>query len=355
MIIKRIYIYKKPISIRRNFIFNMLIPKNLHFIWIGIKIPEKYLNHIVSFICTNTDYKIYLWTDKMTNIYPQIDRRTDLRYFFKVNHNRISISLTQNLIKEIETKFIETKILNKFYFYRECIGIYKNLAAAADILRLYILYLFGGIYLDVDLSLKTPILIDCKFGQVECKHGFLYASNSNISYQCHPEFKGIMLMGNNDMLGCVPFNSIVRVMIENCLDRYIEYDNLTWQTRRQPETEFTKLKNKYILKISKLNNINIEGKIQTEVIQNKIKQFEKIIDELENSKLRIEGRFNQTLYCSGPTLICHYLMAILLPKGELYLQKYSNLVQELKFPSNFINLKCDFNWKIPDHLVSQYL
>ncbi|ECZ0740335.1 hypothetical protein F7414_22520 [Salmonella enterica] len=38
-------------------------------------------------------------------------------------------------------------------FLRECEGSYRNYAAASDILRLFVLHEYGGLYLDVDVTL----------------------------------------------------------------------------------------------------------------------------------------------------------------------------------------------------------
>ena len=43
-----------------------IVPQLIHFIWIGDVIPEKYILNIQSF-SMNTDYQIYLWTDKNTS------------------------------------------------------------------------------------------------------------------------------------------------------------------------------------------------------------------------------------------------------------------------------------------------
>ena len=47
---------------------NYLLPDNLHFIWIGSKIPRKYVNNIQTYRDKNKKYDIYLWLDNHTRI-----------------------------------------------------------------------------------------------------------------------------------------------------------------------------------------------------------------------------------------------------------------------------------------------
>lgn len=98
---------------------SVTLPKKIHFIWIGNKIPEKYISNIKSYVNHNKKYEIILWTDD----------------------EKLSID-------GIKTKIIDTKNL---YFHQE-----KNYAAKADILRYEIIYNYGGIYCDIDSICTKP-------------------------------------------------------------------------------------------------------------------------------------------------------------------------------------------------------
>ena len=108
---------------------NYNIPNNLHFIWIGSQIPDKYLNNIKTYIDNNPTYNIYLWTDK-------------------TNPENINKFNSKIICKNVDN---DIKIINK-QIYDE-ITIW---AGKADILRYEIIYSYGGIYLDVDSISKKP-------------------------------------------------------------------------------------------------------------------------------------------------------------------------------------------------------
>jgi hypothetical protein len=92
--------------------------------------------------------------------------------------------------------------------WREMIGLYSNKAAAADILRLYILYTAGGIYMDIDIRAACTF---SGFGQLTCKHGVLYRSKKINSKK---------LGGNNDIIATVQYSSLIKEMILTSLRRY---------------------------------------------------------------------------------------------------------------------------------------
>lgn len=100
------------------------VPKILHFIWIGSMIPNKYIDNLNTYIENNDSYEIYLWID--------------INYDFKIPG-----------VKIININSID--IINKHE-----LNILDNYGAKADILRLEILYKYGGIYSDIDSkSLKS--------------------------------------------------------------------------------------------------------------------------------------------------------------------------------------------------------
>lgn len=109
-------------------------PTRIHFIWIGSKIPDKYISNITTYIKNNPNYDIWLWHDKNTVI----------------NDERIvKMPFHLHNIKElIESE--ELKFKNVYGFDNM-----KNWAGKADILRYEIVYNFGGMYIDVDsISVK---------------------------------------------------------------------------------------------------------------------------------------------------------------------------------------------------------
>jgi len=101
-----------------------MIPKLFHFIWLGSDLPELTKNYINSFERHNPDYSIHIWNEKNTKE-----------------------------ILEIHPQLLELYNKSKLFCQK------------ADILRLIILYEFGGFYIDADVDcLKSfDTLLDNKF------------------------------------------------------------------------------------------------------------------------------------------------------------------------------------------------
>jgi len=108
---------------------NELIPKVIHFIWIGSPLPYKYVVNMQTFVATNkkNGYSFKLWVDHET---PPIQ---DI------------------IIQDIRTDFPAEKFINK-----EIYDIETNWSSKADILKYEIIYQEGGICSDVDaISVKA--------------------------------------------------------------------------------------------------------------------------------------------------------------------------------------------------------
>lgn len=99
--------------------------KNIHFIWIGSSIPEKYVDNILKCKELNPDYKIYVWLDKQA---PE--------------------KLLNNVTCQDLTKFKS--------MHEEILNTISSNAGKADILRYEIVYRYGGIYSDVDVIFVKP-------------------------------------------------------------------------------------------------------------------------------------------------------------------------------------------------------
>ncbi|MFC1842072.1 glycosyltransferase family 32 protein [Candidatus Dependentiae bacterium] len=130
------------------------IPKIIHQIWLGSKLPEKYKVLQDTVIKYHPDWKYKLWTDE-------------------------------------EVKKI--KLYNQEFFDKS-----KNYAEKSDILRYEILYQFGGLYVDTDIECFKPFDIlneNYKFycGVRPLDHGYLSVQNCLIaSVPDHPILKHII-------------------------------------------------------------------------------------------------------------------------------------------------------------------
>ena len=87
---------------------NKLVPKIIHFIWIGSIIPNKYIDNLNSYVVNNPHYTINLWVDR--------------NYEFHIKGVKIINIDSIDIINNHELNLVE------------------NYGAKADILRLEILY-----------------------------------------------------------------------------------------------------------------------------------------------------------------------------------------------------------------------
>lgn len=112
------------------------IPKLVHFIWIGSPIPEKYVLGILKLRAHNPGYRFVLWTDS--------------RSVFDHADHAFAVHLA-NFQTVVEVHHSLPRLRNRDLFDAE-----TNMGAKADILRYELVYLFGGIYLDVDHDSLGP-------------------------------------------------------------------------------------------------------------------------------------------------------------------------------------------------------
>jgi len=148
-------------SSRKN--TSKIIPKIVHQIWLGSSTPFK-LHQMYMDTCQklykDNNWEYLIWTDK--------------------DINRRNFPKTYDYIKEVIAIGKEMGSLNKKY------------AQIADLMRLEILYNYGGMYLDTTVECVNPILLDnndkfvvsneCKLNGFKCKsEDGLYVSNSFIA------------------------------------------------------------------------------------------------------------------------------------------------------------------------------
>jgi len=131
-----------------------LIEKNIHFIWVRKPIPEKYIDNIKTWLSICNDYKIYLWVD---------DFNKDLK------------------IDNVIVKNIDELPLRNLEYYRFTENSMKYIGAwQSDILRLEVVYNYGGIYIDTDtICLKE---LDDNFKKSFVLYNTSYKNSTNAFY-----------------------------------------------------------------------------------------------------------------------------------------------------------------------------
>ena len=109
------------------------VPKKIHFILIDSELPPQYVRNIQSYSAHNPDYQIFLW----------INSRNSQHVTKEMLESKGIGGITVGHINSLS-------LINKDLILSEV-----NSAAVADMLRYEILYLVGGVYVDIDsISLR---------------------------------------------------------------------------------------------------------------------------------------------------------------------------------------------------------
>ncbi|MDC9589092.1 glycosyltransferase [Xenorhabdus sp. XENO-10] len=177
----------------------MHIPKKIHYFWAGSNIPEKDLRNIIEIKSKNPGFEVNIWGENDSN---SLIINTLRKIKFKYQGNELDIGeIPINFnYKNVESAFrflsqqanhLEYSILNcisrlkerkntiRYGSYVDLMNylhhIYRlntkginhhNYACSSDIARLVILYMEGGIYLDVDVELSDIDIKNTQKGKI---------------------------------------------------------------------------------------------------------------------------------------------------------------------------------------------
>ncbi|WP_305425534.1 TcdA/TcdB catalytic glycosyltransferase domain-containing protein [Photobacterium leiognathi] len=170
------------------------VNKKIHFIWLG-EPTQSQIKYIKIWHRANTDYNVFFWYDSSIFLCQEINtlfkgvtpeehiKKRNLLYnkikddnvkiddfFLSLNHKKKEaldkIKESYQVISELKKyctikdvrESIMTEIISSPYYFE--VKFRGNLAAASDILRLIILFKYGGFYIDVD---TLPIKIKSRF------------------------------------------------------------------------------------------------------------------------------------------------------------------------------------------------
>ena len=122
------------------------IPKIIHFIWIGKIIPQKYVNTVIKCKEINESYQVILWVD---------DSSINVELTVLLTTSRIEV---RNIYYDINdgTMDIQSQVINN-------INSFENYGFKADIIRLYCVYRYGGIYSDIDTIWIKPLDVNFNY------------------------------------------------------------------------------------------------------------------------------------------------------------------------------------------------
>jgi mannosyltransferase OCH1-like enzyme len=197
----------------------MSMPKKIHYFWVGNEISKESIHNITAIKAKNPGFEINLWTDRklidkgINNLlFNHMTKEEEEENDTESNKTKIGKSAydvgslfglesylnIRNIDEAFEffiTEERESSFLKNEY-NRNVYGNYHNYALASDISRLVILYMEGGIYLDIDVKIKRPPFItdkdeffskEAKFSTIDSSDGIAFGDVSGTEWH-HDEF-----------------------------------------------------------------------------------------------------------------------------------------------------------------------
>jgi hypothetical protein len=179
-----------------------LIPKIIHFIWLGSPIPEKYLINIGTIAALNPDYQINIWLDDQSRASEGslLGSRYQFRHVDQIRNHAVTPEGARNIYK--------LTVSNA--------GYKPNFAAASDLLRILILLAEGGVYLDTDTYIEM-IEAAFGFGQLKARYGFLVSTQT--LFRDGPF--------NNSPMAAMPGSTALRELLALADKRYRDATHVT--------------------------------------------------------------------------------------------------------------------------------
>jgi mannosyltransferase OCH1-like enzyme len=120
------------------------IPKIIHQIWFGGKLPAEYVPYRESWIANHPDWIFIFWTDNPENY----DRGILLHDFQ---------ALKESLQSPCNDRFIVIDVKNLQFENRTFFDRAINYGEKSDILKWEVVYRFGGVYVDTDFECLKPL------------------------------------------------------------------------------------------------------------------------------------------------------------------------------------------------------
>lgn len=177
----------------------MNIPKVAHFVWLGGAPPANAVHNIVSFKADNPGYRVTLTVTNSQRVSSDLEARGVSRKFIEA----INIQSVENVLADWGCKRRKEMA---GAIIRESNGSLRNLAAASDLVRLVLLEMDPGIYMDVDVHHSG--------GMPQLTGEFLVHKQPSLNFQRQFE------LNNNVMASSPAGRSIVNSLIDRALDIY---------------------------------------------------------------------------------------------------------------------------------------
>lgn len=177
----------------------MPVPKNLHFIWVGLKIlPDQNIDRIRKWMNLNPGLKFTLWVDKQGTERELLSQYTEI-FASELKNQQLTI-------KDITEENVSSDAIRY-----EIDRMRPNYGAASDLLRYNILPKFGGAYYDFDIDPpeKENALLEVKEIWEEKDDTKFYIT----------DFKGGYA---NDLIICAPNNKIMKEIRDLAHQNYLK-------------------------------------------------------------------------------------------------------------------------------------
>ena len=130
-------------EVENDYSNSITLPKIIHFIWIGAHIPQKYVDTIANCKKINTEYRVICWVDDNSMSSETKDFLLNCGLEIENIYKYININGHDN-------SGLENYVLN-------LLNVFDNYGYKADIIRLYVVFKYGGIYSDIDSVWLKPL------------------------------------------------------------------------------------------------------------------------------------------------------------------------------------------------------
>ncbi len=119
------------------------IPKILHHIWLGSKLPDEFMQFYQSWIDVHPDWRFIFWTDDARNY----DKGVVLNSFADL----------ETELAKLDSQFFVIDVKNLAFDNRIFFDSAINYGEKSDILKWEVVYRFGGVYVDIDFECLKPL------------------------------------------------------------------------------------------------------------------------------------------------------------------------------------------------------
>jgi hypothetical protein len=217
------------------------VPNILHWVWTGAELYPDDFYSLVRVATEHPEHTLKIWTDRPDRLRRSLDQLSQKKYPFDQNERaanfetitafkkRLQIGSINDLFNENGLDRDDNDRLRAIVM-REANGLYRNYAAAGDVIRLMTLEKFGGSYLDMDNRSLEGTLTD-----VKTPKGTVFYGNGLISSTAQSPFirKALMEIIDNYKYGVGKHNEELKKS-QGKGYKWVGEGDASWQAKRMP-------------------------------------------------------------------------------------------------------------------------